>query len=143
MDFYQNCSSYSPRVKIALPQGSLVLHRLIQGKKKHALQTSSPQKPLGQFKAKFHMEPPWAGGTKVCSVNQDSCHAHVWLKAFKNFLRNQRANDPKAWYTALGRWAQHKLKKMITRGYLDVFRDVQVPSYQFFYFYAHAQKYIF
>ena len=30
-------------------------------------QTSSPLKPLGQFaiKAKFYMEPPWEGGTKV------------------------------------------------------------------------------
>ena len=29
--------------------------------------TSSALKPLGRIEAKFHMEPPWDGGTKVCS----------------------------------------------------------------------------
>ena len=31
----------------------------------HYFQTSSSQQLLGQFKAKFHVEPPWEGGTRV------------------------------------------------------------------------------
>ena len=30
-------------------------------------QTSSPLKPLGRLKPNFIMEPPWDGGTKLCS----------------------------------------------------------------------------
>ena len=34
------------------------------------------------IKAKFYVEPPWEGGTKVCkwsrSHDQDGCHAHIW-----------------------------------------------------------------
>ena len=36
----------------------------------HTLSTSSPQKPTSPVKIKFHMEPPWYGGTKVCSNGQ-------------------------------------------------------------------------
>ena len=36
------------------------------------------------------MEPPWEGGTKVYkwsrSHDQDSGHAHIWLKPLKNFF---------------------------------------------------------
>ena len=35
------------------------------------------------IKAKFYVEPPWEGGTKVCingpgSHDQDGRHAHIW-----------------------------------------------------------------
>ena len=57
------------------------------------------------------MEPPWAGGTKVCSQYLGHMAKMVITpiygkNPFKNILRNQRANGPGAWYAALGTWAQ-------------------------------------
>ena len=41
------------------------------------------------IEVKFHVEPPWYKGTKVCSNG---------LKMFKNlFLRNQEADDFETW----------------------------------------------
>ena len=37
------------------------------------------------------------------SLDQDGCHAHIWLKPFKNLLLwNQRTSDFGAWYAASG-----------------------------------------
>ena len=46
--------------KVGLRRPSSVVHP------SSILFPSSPQKPFGQS-IKFHMEPPWDGGTKVCS----------------------------------------------------------------------------
>ena len=60
-------------------------------------QTSSPLKPLGPIEAKFHMEPPWHGGTKVCSNgpgHMTNMAAMPHVKTLKNLLlRNQKADD--------------------------------------------------
>ena len=45
---------------MALPQGS---HKGKNLKKSYLC----TRRPAGPVKAKFHMAPPWAGGTKVCS----------------------------------------------------------------------------
>ena len=57
--------------------------------------------------AKFHMEPPWDGGTKVCS--NDPGHMPkmaakpIYVKNLKKLLlRNQKAGDLETWYAALG-----------------------------------------
>ena len=56
---------------------------------------------------KFHMEPPWDGGTKVCSNGPDHmtkmAAMPIYGKNFKNLLlRNQKADELETWYTALG-----------------------------------------
>ena len=55
--------------------------------------------------AKFHVEPPWVGGTKVCSNgprshDQDGRHVHNGKNL--NNLRNQTADDLETWYVASG-----------------------------------------
>ena len=78
----------------------------------HHFQRSSPKpKPV---KAKFHVEPPWVGGKKVCSGSHDPrwspCPYRV--KTLKTFLLwNQRANDLGPWYVVLGPWAHQSLFK--------------------------------
>ena len=44
------------------------------------------------------------------SLDQDGHHAHIWWKPFKNLLlQNQRANDSRAWYAALGTIVPYKV----------------------------------
>ena len=58
------------------------------------------------IEAKFHVEPPWDGGTKVCShgpghkTNMAALPSMV--KTFKNLLWNQKADDLESWYSASG-----------------------------------------
>ena len=61
----------------------------------------------GPVKVIFHMEPPWDGGTKVCST----CPGHMTKMATmliygKNLKKSssldQKADDFKTWYTASG-----------------------------------------
>ena len=58
------------------------------------------------IEAKFHVEPPWDGGTKVCShgpghkTNMAAMSSMV--KTFKNLLWNQKADDLESWYSAWG-----------------------------------------
>ena len=60
----------------------------------------------GLIEAKFHMELPWYGGTKVCSkmvlVTWPSWPPCSYMvKTLKNLLlRNQKANDLETWYAA-------------------------------------------
>ena len=59
------------------------------------------------IEAKFHMEPPWEGGTKVCSNSPGHmtkmAAMPIYGKNLKNLLlRNQKADDPETWYAALG-----------------------------------------
>ena len=61
----------------------------------------------GPIEAKFYMEPPWDGGTKVCS-NSDGhltkmAAMPIYGKNLKNLLfRNQKAYDLDTWYVASG-----------------------------------------
>ena len=60
----------------------------------------------GLIEDKFHVEPPWDGGTKVCSTG--ACHMTkmvtmlIYGKNLKKFLLwNQKADDLETWYGAL------------------------------------------
>ena len=74
-------------------------------------------KTAGPIKAKFHVEPPWVGGTKVRSGAglghmTKMAATPIYGRNFKNLLlQNQRANDLGAWYAAFGTWAQQSLFK--------------------------------
>ena len=66
-----------------------------------SLETTRP------IEAKFHVEPPWDGGMKICS----NCPGHmtnmaampIYGKNLKNLLLwNQTANDLESWYVASG-----------------------------------------
>ena len=60
----------------------------------------------GSIEAKFHVEPLWDGGTKVCSNG----HGHmtkmaampIYDKNLKHLLQNQKAYDLETWYVASG-----------------------------------------
>ena len=60
----------------------------------------------GPIEAKFHMESPWDGRTKVVQTvlvtwpRRPSCP--YMLKPLKNLLRNQKADDLETWNVALG-----------------------------------------
>ena len=50
------------------------------------------------FKVRLHMEPPWDGGTEVCSDAMP-----YMVKTLKNLLlRNQKVDDLEALYAASG-----------------------------------------
>ena len=60
------------------------------------------------IKAKFHMEPQWDRGMKVCL--RGLCHITKMATTFKNhLLQNRRASDLVAWY--VGTRAHHSLFK--------------------------------
>ena len=61
----------------------------------------------GPIEVKFHVEPPWDGGTKVCSngpVHMTNMAAMpIYGKNLKNLLlQNQKAGDLESWCAALG-----------------------------------------
>ena len=61
----------------------------------------------GPIEAKFHMEPPWDGGTKVCSNGPGHmtkmATMPIYGKNLKNLLlQNQMADDLETWYAASG-----------------------------------------
>ena len=61
----------------------------------------------GPIEAKFHMEPPWDGGTKVGSNGPGHmtkiAHMPIYGKNLKNLLlQNPKAYDIETWYAALG-----------------------------------------
>ena len=69
------------------------------------------------IKAKIYVEPPWVGGTKVCSrhlghMTKMAGHANIWYKPFKNLLlQNRRADFHETLYVASGTPAHHSLFK--------------------------------
>ena len=53
------------------------------------------------IEAKFHVEPPWDGGTEVCSNGPG--HMTIYGKNLKNLLlRNQKTDDLETWYATSG-----------------------------------------
>ena len=61
----------------------------------------------GLTEVKFHVEPPWDGGTKVCSNGlghmTKMAAMSIYGKTLKNLLlQNQKADDPQSWNAALG-----------------------------------------
>ena len=60
----------------------------------------------GPIEAKFHMEPPCDGGTKVCSNGPGHmtkmAAMPIYNKTLKNLLRKQKADDLETWYAESG-----------------------------------------
>ena len=62
----------------------------------------------GLIEAKFHLEPPWDGGTKVCSNGPGHltkmAAMPIYSKILKKnlLLRNQKTDDLETWYAASG-----------------------------------------
>ena len=59
------------------------------------------------IQARFYVEPPWDGGTKVCSTGPSNmtkmAAMPIYGKNRKNLLlRNQKADDLETWYAASG-----------------------------------------
>ena len=85
---------------------------------------SSP-KTAGPVEAKFHVEPPWVGGTKVCSGHltwprrPPRSYGKNPSKIF--FSGTQKANDLGPWYIALGPWTHQSLFKWWPWLDLDLF----------------------
>ena len=69
------------------------------------------------IKAKFYVEPPWVGGTKLCSrhlghMTKMAATPIYGKKPFKNLLlQNRQTDSHKTWYVALGTPAHHSLFK--------------------------------
>ena len=62
----------------------------------------------GPIRVKFHMEPPWDGGTKVCTTGPGHmtkmAATPICDKPLKKnlLLWNQKADDLETWYAASG-----------------------------------------
>ena len=59
------------------------------------------------IEAKYHLEPPWDGGTKVCSNSPGHMASIAAIPMYgknlkKLILWNQKANDLERWYIAAG-----------------------------------------
>ena len=74
-------------------------------------QISSPLKSKGLTKAKFHMESPWDGGTKV-SNGPGHMTKVATMPIYGKNLWNQKADDHlETWYAASGPWVLPSLFK--------------------------------
>ena len=68
------------------------------------------------IKAKFYVEPPWEGGTKVC-INGPGhmtkmAAMPIMVKTFKNLLlQSRKSYDLETWYAAFGTQALQSLHK--------------------------------
>ena len=49
----------------------------------------------GSIKAKFHMEPPWDGGTKVCSNGPGHMTKMAAMPIYGKNLKNSSFQEPK------------------------------------------------
>ena len=69
----------------------------------------------GPIKAKFYVEPPWAGGTKVCSRHlghmTKMATTPIYGKNPSKSSPNRRADFHDTWYVASGTPANHNLFK--------------------------------
>ena len=68
------------------------------------------------IKAKFYVEPPWEGGTKVYingpgHMTKMAAMPIYGKKPFKNLLQNRQADFHETWYVASGTPAHHSLYK--------------------------------
>ena len=68
------------------------------------------------IKAKFYVEPPWGGGTKVYingrgHMTKMAATPIYGKKPFKNLLQNRWADFHETWYVASGTPAHHSLYK--------------------------------
>ena len=78
------------------------------------------------IKAKFYVEPPWEGGTKVCIIGPGHmtkmAATPIFGKNLKNLLlQNRQADFQETWYVASGTPAHHSLYKWWPWSDLDLF----------------------
>ena len=59
------------------------------------IQTSSPLKPLGRLKPNFIMEPPWDGGTKICSNGPSHMTKMAAMPIYNKNLKISSSPEPK------------------------------------------------
>ena len=88
-------------------KGQCHLLTLVQGHSDSTFSNFFSLETARQIEAKFHVEPPWDGGTKVCSNGPghmtNMAVMPIYSKNLKNIrLRNQKADDLEVWYPALG-----------------------------------------
>ena len=69
-------------------------------------QTFFRSETTGPIEAKFHVQQPWDGETKVCSNGPGHitkmAAMSIYNKNLQKFLRNQKAYDLETWYVASG-----------------------------------------
>ena len=81
------------------------------------------------IKAKFYVEPPWEGGTKVCingpgHMTKMAAMRIYMVKTFKSLLlQNGKSYDLETWYAASGTRALQSLYKWWQWVDLDLFYD--------------------
>ena len=70
------------------------------------------------IKAKFYVEPPWEGGTKVCTIGpgnmtkMPAMPKYMYDKNLKNLLlQNRKSYDLETWHVASGTQALQSLYK--------------------------------
>ena len=101
-------------------QGELIVYpysgvRCRRRRRQQCLNIFSSETAL-PIKAKFYVEPPWEGGTKVC-INGPGhmtkmAAMPIYGKTFKNLLlQNQKSYDLETWHVALGTQALQSLYK--------------------------------
>ena len=56
--------------------------------------TPSSQKPLGQSKSNFYVEPPWEGGTKVCINGLDHMTKMAAMPIYGKNLKKTSSPEP-------------------------------------------------
>ena len=82
---------------------------LVQGHSDSTFSNFSSLESARLIEAKFHVEPPWDGGTKVCSngpghmTNMAAMPIYVKnTQNSENLLQNQKVGDLETWYAASG-----------------------------------------
>ena len=91
----------------------------------------------GPIEAKFHMEPPWDGGTKVCSNDPGHMTKMAAMPIYgknlkKILLLNQMTDDLETWYAASGARVLPNLFKLWRWVDLDIFYNMSnVVPYAF------------
>ena len=82
---------------------------LVQGHSDSMFSNFSSLESARLIEAKFHVEPPWDEGTKVCSngpghmTNMAAMPIYVKnTKKSENLLQNQKVGDLETWYAASG-----------------------------------------
>ena len=84
----------------------------VRGRRQSSLTISNISKTACPIKAKFYVEPPWEGGTKVCSRHL----GHVTKMAAMPIYGKKSSPEPEAdfhetWFVALGTPAHHSSLK--------------------------------
>ena len=75
------------------------------------------------IKVKFHMEPPWNGGTKICSNGPGHMTKMATMPIYGQNLKKSFSPEPKGrwWYAALGAQVLPSLFKWWPGDDLDLF----------------------